>query len=532
MKACALVSLGAASLLLGGCNQPSAAVVETRGAQPEAAASHPSVDPMKSVLRLRTTVQTYNAGQPWEKNPPVTRRGLGAYLQGGLVVTTAEMVADATFLELESPDGTRTAPARVVAVDYEANLALVAPEAPASAAAKAAGVDGQVAPASTAPHPVFAGMVPLAIGQAPALGDTLEVLQVEENGVPLITRGELQSVDVLSSFVPDNFFLTFRVKASMQSVASSYTLPVVKDGALVGVLSSYNSEEQISDVCSTDVLAHFVKEAADGQYTGFPSLGINAVRTDDNHFRDWLKIPANHGGLYVAKVRPQSAASLAGVKEGDVLLAIDEHPLDRRGYYEDSRYGRIFWTHLVRGLRSPGDKVKLTLLRDGKPFDAEATLVRDEEGAGLIPKHSHDSPPNYLVKGGMVFQELTRDLLEAYGKEWELRAPMNLLDALENPEAYEEGRRRLVVLTGIIPTPATVGYEEVRNLIVTEVNGHKVEDVASLVKAFGSVAPGRAHQIKFDESPYQIFLDSAAADAVDAQLRQRGLSQLSRTGGK
>jgi len=477
---------------------------------------------MKSVLRLSATMQNYNPGQPWEKNPPVSRRGLGAYLAGGMVMTTADMVADSTFLELESPDGTRTAPARIVAVDYEANLALVAPaEAEAEAEAEVSG--------GSAGHPIFAGMAPLSLGEAPAIGDTLDILQIEQNGMPLVTRGQLQSVDVVSTFLPDNFFLTFRVKASMQSAASSYTLPVVKGGRLVGVLTSYNSGEQISDVTSTDVLSHFVREAAGGKYSGFPSLGISAVRTDDSNFRKWLKIPAGDGGLYIAKVRPQSAAMLAGVKEGDVLLAIDGHALDRRGYYEDARYGRIYWSHLVRGLRSTGDSVKLSLLRAGEAVEVDAVLVRDEEGAGLIPKHSYDRPPNYLVKGGMVFQELTRGLLEAFGKEWQLRAPMNLLNALENPEEFEEGRRRLVVLTGIIPTEATVGYEEVRNLIVTEVNGQKIKDVASLVSAFHAVAPGGSHQVKFDQTPYEIYLDAAAAEAVDKELRQRGLTALSRT---
>lgn len=519
MKFSAILCLPVACALLHSCDQPSAAGVPAITTPATATAS---VDPMKSLLRLRTTMQNFNPGQPWEKNPPVSRRGLGAFIAGGRVITTADMVADSTFLELESPDGTRTAPARILAVDYEANLALVAPAAPDL-------TEGDAPPAALEDHPIFAGMAPLALGDAPALGDTLDILQIEENGVPLVTRGELQSVDIVSSFLPDNFFLTFRVKASMQSVASSYTLPVVKDGRLVGVLTSYNSSEQISDVTSTDVLSHFVREAADGKYTGFPSLGLSAVRTDDSNFRKWLKIPAGDGGLYVAKVRPQSAAMLAGVKEGDVLLAIDQHAIDRRGYYEDSRYGRIFWSHLVRGLRSTGDTVKLSLLRAGEPVEANAVLVRDEEGAGLIPKHSYDLPPNYLVKGGMVFQELTRGLLEAYGKEWQLRAPMNLLDALENPEKFEDGRRRLVVLTGIIPMSATIGYEEVRNLIVTEVNGQKVKDVASLVSAFRSVAPGGSHHIKFDEAPYQIHLDSAASDTVDAELRQRGLAELSRT---
>jgi allophanate hydrolase len=35
------------------------------------------------------------------------------------------MAADSTYIELESPDGRRLAPARVIAVDFEANLALL-----------------------------------------------------------------------------------------------------------------------------------------------------------------------------------------------------------------------------------------------------------------------------------------------------------------------------------------------------------------------------------------------------------------------
>ena len=66
--------------------------------------------------------------------------------------------------------------------------------------------------------------------------------------------------------------------------------------------------------------------------------------------------------------------------------------------------------------------------------------------------------------------------LQAFGKDWESRAPLPLLDALRNPEDYEEGRNRLVFLSRVIPTPATIGYESVGGIIVTEVNGRPIAD--------------------------------------------------------
>lgn len=67
----------------------------TGTAQPSAATS---------LVRVNVTSQSYNFLRPWEKQAPSTRRGLGAVLEGEKVITTAELVANATYLELEMPD--------------------------------------------------------------------------------------------------------------------------------------------------------------------------------------------------------------------------------------------------------------------------------------------------------------------------------------------------------------------------------------------------------------------------------------------
>lgn len=481
---------------------------EPTAAAPAEAAPEP-VDLKASVVRINSTQQSWNPWQPWEKNPPRRRRALAAIVGPQRVLTTAELVADATYLEFESADGIRFAPAKVIAVDYEVNLALLGP---------AAEKDG---------NSFFEGTTPFEVTTPPKIGNTLAILQVEDNGVALLTPGTLRSIDLTSSFLPGQSFLTYMVKASMQSAASSYSLPVLQGNQLAGVLISYDSKDQLCDVTSTDIIIRFLHEASNGDYKGFPSLGVSIARTEDASFRKWLHLTDDQGGLYIQNVRKGAAADLAGVKKGDVLLAVDGQTIDRRGYYEHPNYGRLSWGHLIRGQKATGESVTLSLLREGKPLEINATLARENERTRLVPNHLFDQAPNYLLKGGLVFQELSRPVLEGFGEDWQTRAPLNLIDVYENPDKYEDSVNRIVFLSGVIPTPATVGYERLRNLIVKKVNGKDVKDIKSLIAAFDGNS-AELHSIEFAEENLSVHLDDAVTTTVDSQLLQRGISKLSR----
>jgi S1-C subfamily serine protease len=501
-------------VLLASCKPQGATSKSTSPVAPDVAASPtapvPHSDLRDSTVRINATQQSWDFGQPWEKEPPNHRRALAAIVGPQQVLTTSELVADATYLEFESTDGTRFAQAKVIAVDYEANLALLGPVSEEEG------------------NKLFAKSTPLAITSPPKIGASLDILQVEENNIPLLTPGTLQSIDVTSNFLPGQSFLTYLVKASMQGAASSYSLPVLHEGKLAGVLISYSDKDQICDVASTDIVTRFLKEASTGDYKGFPTLGISIARTDDPSLRQWLKLADDQGGLYIRSVRKGGAAEIAGVKVGDVLLALDGHTIDRRGYYQHPHYGTVYWGHLVRGERFTGDRITLSLFREGQPMEIKATLTREEESLRLIPNYIFGSAPNFLIKGGLVFQELSRPLLESYGEDWPTRAPLPFLDALENPEKYEDKVDRIVFLSGSIPTPATVGYESLRNLIVNKVNGKEIKNMKDVIDAFkGNLK--ELHSIEFAEEDFTVHLDEAVATAVDAQLLQRGITRLSRS---
>jgi S1-C subfamily serine protease len=68
-------------------------------------------------------------------------------------------------------------------------------------------------------------------------------------------------------------------------------------------------------------------------------------------------------GIFIAKVRENSAAEDGGLKEKDVIIALDGQNVKSTPELQE-----------MIGKRNPGDKVKVTVLRDGKEKDCVVTL--------------------------------------------------------------------------------------------------------------------------------------------------------------
>ncbi|MES1925771.1 DegQ family serine endoprotease [Salinisphaera sp. T31B1] len=75
-------------------------------------------------------------------------------------------------------------------------------------------------------------------------------------------------------------------------------------------------------------------------------------------------------GVVVAQVMPDSPAEKAGLKERDVITQVNGKPIN-----DFSELANAI------GLKSPGEKVKITILRNGKQQQVEATLANAEDVA-------------------------------------------------------------------------------------------------------------------------------------------------------
>ncbi len=446
-----------------------------------------------SILRVNITSQGWNFALPWQKENPNTRRGLGALLEGTRVLVTAELAQDASYVELELAASGRKLTAKVDAIDYECNLATLTP--------------------AEDPGDFFAGLKPLALDTTVKPKHTLEVWQFESNGLPVSTDIEFSRVDLGEYFLDGERFLTFEATGPVQYRSGTFTLPVVHEGKLAGMLLSYSSKDQVAQILPAVMIDRFLKDASDGKYDGFPNFGVRISPTLDEQFRRYLKLQGQEGGVYVSQVYPKTSAEKAGLKKGDVILEIAGHKIDSRGNYDDSDYGLLPLGHLTKGSAKVGDVLKLKVFRDGAAMDLDMAMIRKDPKENLVDPYMFDRGPRFVILGGLLFQELTSPYLRLGGEDWRDRAPFMLLYAVQNPEKFEaEGRRKLVFLSGILPAESNQGYERMNSLIVSKVNGQFISDIKALSEALKSPTDG-VHKIEFTEYPKVIYIDAAQAQA-------------------
>lgn len=262
--------------------------------------------PETSVLRVNVTSQAYNFRLPWQKTSPTSQSSLGALIGDNNVLVTAEIVANATYVEIEKPVTGEKLTAKVLEVDYEANLALVG--------------------ALDSNTEFFDDLLPLAIEPEAAKGDTLSVWQFETNGSSVSTDLTLQAFDMGNYFLDSSYFLIYEAAGTLQYRDGSYSIPVIKDGKLAGLLVDYSSSNELSDILPGPIIKHFLDDLATPPYSGFPNFGIKYSQTLDTQLRKYAKLGDRSGGILVSAVLPDTSAEKSGVEDGDVILEINGYP--------------------------------------------------------------------------------------------------------------------------------------------------------------------------------------------------------------
>jgi len=460
-----------------------------------------------SVVRVSVTSQAYDFRRPWTKKAPYSMRALGAVLPNKRVLVTAEFVANRTYLELEKPESGDKTAARVECVDYQANLALL----------------------KASDEKFLAEFKPLELTSASG-GDHLTVLQLEPNGAPVTTEGVMTTVAVTRMPNDDLALLTYRVTVALQFYDASITMPVLKNRKLVGMMVRYDRRTQNADVIPAPVIEHFLKAAAKPPYRGFPRAGFSASATRDPQLRRYARLnPEPPAGVYITDVVKNSPADEAGLKVGDVLAAIDNHIVDQDGNYSDPTYGRIPFSHLLSTRHYDGDTVKFKILRLGQLDTLNVTLRQRSAEASVIAPYSFDTPPRYHVLGGLVFLELSRQYLREWGDDWVHKAPRRFVyyDRYQT-ELFPGQDRKIVILSEVLASPCTIGYEELQGQIVTRINGMAIQSLAGLAAAVQKPLAG-FHKIEFQDEPREIHLDAKDVVAKEAWLmKSYGLPALKR----
>ncbi len=457
-----------------------------------------SIDTLRaSVVKIYVTVQRYDYLQPWQVSPPGYGNGSGFLIGKRRILTNAHVVSDTTFIEVQRDGDARRFPARVAYIAHDCDLALLT-------------VDDPAFPEDARPIRFGADL--------PKLNDEVMALGFPMGGARLsLTRGVVSRIDYNGYSHSDvDSHLVVQTDAAINPGNSGG--PVLQDGRVIGVaFQGVMGAQNIGYAIPLPVIHHMLRDVADGQYHGYPELGVHTRDTRNPALRQALRLPATGGGAAVDWVDPFGAAR-QGLFPGDVLLGVEGLPIATDGSI--ALDGNIVdFAELVER-KQWGEKIQFEVARSGAVQRVEIPLRNPVDP--YCYRMQYDEPPEYHILAGLVFQPVTRNLLGAIGGDLENRAVHNLfyLAMFAKMDPQFRDRPQIVVLANRLPHTVNTYHEPYRYQVVSEANGHAVGTLRDLVQALQQPTNG-FHVIRFDGSPDPLVLDAAQLPEADRQIGRR-----------
>ena len=294
------------------------------------------------------------------RTPKQQGSGSGVIISAdGYIVTNNHVVADADELTVTLNDNKEYS-ARIIGTDKTTDLALIK-------------IDGKNLPAITIANSenIKVGEWVLAVGNPFNLTNTVTAGIVSAKGRSLYKNGVESFIQTDSAINPGNSggaLVNTRgeligINAMLYSQTGSFSgygfaIPTSIMNKVVDDLKTYGTVQRaVVGIQGSDV-----KNYVDGQKEQGKDIDLGTME-----------------GIYVAKVTEESAAEEAGLKEGDVIIAIDGKEMNKMADMQE---------YLAK--KRPGDKVTVTYLRDKKKNTKSITLKNEQGNTQVVKKADLD----------------------------------------------------------------------------------------------------------------------------------------------
>ena len=295
--------------------------------------------------------------------------------EDGYIVTNNHVIDGATRIEV-TLNNNQTYPATLVGTDPATDVALLKVEATGL----------PVIPFGDSDK-LRLGEWVIAIGSPYDLRSTITAGIVSAKGRSMPSNGEFK----IESFI--------QTDAAVNPGNSGGAL-VDKAGNLVGINTAIISQTGSYTGYSFAVPSNIVKKIAydlmDFGSVKRAVLGI-AMKPIDDKIAEELKL-SSRNGVYIDEVSKSGAADKAGIKAGDVLIAIDSTKITNPASVQEavSRF-------------SPGDNAVVTVLRDGKELKLDVTFKGTSQDTGTV------SEDGSIAFYGSSIKAADEEILERFG---------------------------------------------------------------------------------------------------------------------
>lgn len=430
------------------------------GAQP------PQADYSKNIVQVMVTFQEYDPFLPWQKKNTGVKHGYGIVVGPSEIITTENLVRNSTLIELRKSGSGEKIPAAVVLADEQANLALI----------------------RVSDETSLHGISPVELSDNVSRNGDVTMLQFDETAQ--IQYGKAQVVQLSMKSLPYAPYptLTFTILTDLN--INGEGAAAIKDGKLSGLVMSYDRSTRTGSMMPVLTIKRFLSDVSHPPYKGFASAGFIWTSLVDPAKRKYFHVDISGKGILVLDTVPGSGAA-GTLQSNDVILEWDGYSIDNLGFYDDPDYGRLAFTYLVTGRRSPGNAIPVKIVRNGRETTVTVRLTRRIDGDALVPENTIHQRDEYIVEGGFIIRELTGTYLLSYGQDWQRNVDPRIVNIyLTKRLKPEKPGEKVVILAGVLPNPINIGYQQFRDDVITHINGKPVAnitDVFNILKKDGNI---------------------------------------------
>lgn len=313
-------------------------------------------------------------GDSYYNNPrPYTGYGSGVIISAdGFIVTNNHVVENATKVQVTLNDK-RTFPAEIIGTDPTTDLAVIK-------------VDG-----ADLPYVVYGNSDDVKIGEwVLAVGNPFNLTSTVTAG---IVSAKARNINILGT---PGAIETFIQTDAAVNVGNSGGALVNTSGELIGINAAIATNTGAYTGYSFAVPVNIVRKVTNDlisygnvqrAYLGVIIQDVTAELAKEKGFDDVR-------GIYVERVSDDGGAQDAGIRGGDVIISVEQHPINTTAQLLE-----------VVGQHRPGDVLDVKVLRDGRELAYQVELRNESGNTEIMEKESEF----YISDLGARFEEVTED---------------------------------------------------------------------------------------------------------------------------
>ncbi|RHX78655.1 S1C family serine protease [Leptospira yasudae] len=450
----------------------------------------------KGVVQIRVYSQAVNPFSPWTTDTVRASSGTGFLIGNKRILTNAHVVSNAKFVQVQRYNQTEWYGVKILHLAHDCDLAVLEADSP----------------------DFYKDSRDLSLGEIPELNSPLIVVGYPIGGNKVsVTRGIVSRKDqsVYSHSAVDSH-LVLQVDAAINPGNSGG--PAIQDDKVVGVAFQVATKgENIGYLIPTNVIRHFLKDIEDGKYDGYVELGVRTLNSFNISLRKAKKIPDSLEGVFVTRVLKNGSAE-NHLKEGDFLVQIDGHPIGKNGTVMQDKDARVDFVEIVDN-KHAGDQISFKLYRDGKEMSVSFPALRMPDFDFM--RNQYDKSYDYEMIGGLLFQEMSRDLITSWSRGGNTSGGSQLLYRFFYfiEDGLNRSRKTDVVLYRKLSHPVNSSSDYFVNLVLESVNGTPVGELNDL-KRILKESKEKYLRLKFLDVQVPLILNREEAERADEKIRK------------